>query len=247
MKEERIDSIGFGNLKLIQQPEEFCYGVDAVILADFAAGCRPRTAIDLGTGTGVIPLILSAKTDAETVVGLEVQQASFERACRNVELNGLSGRLKMLHGDAADRAVTGRLLEAAGAEEGVDLVTCNPPYMVSGNALGSANSAKAIARQESTANLDDFIAAAAGLLKRRGHFYMVHRPSRLVDIICSLRSHRLEPKELRMVAPKPGTEPNIVLIHAIKEAGAELKVLTTLFVHEAGGEYTKEINDIYGR
>ncbi len=247
MNEERIDSIGFGDLRLIQKPEEFCYGVDAVILADFAAGCNPKTAVDLGTGTGIIPLILSHKTEALHIVGLEVQQASYDRACRNVEMNKLSERLKMICGDVKDIAIAGLLLEAAGAPEGVDLVTSNPPYMVNGSALTSDNPAKAIARQESSAKLEDFVASAAKLLKRRGHFYMVHRPSRLVDIMCSLRAHKLEPKELRMVAPKPGAEPNIVLIHAIKEAGAELRVLDTLFVHEISGEYTKEINDIYGR
>ncbi len=247
MKEERIDNIGFGNLKLIQQPEEFCYGVDAVILSDFAAGCDPKTAVDLGTGTGIIPLILSYKTNASRIVGLEVQPASYDRACRSVEMNKLAERLRMVCGDVKDTAVAGLLLEAADSAEGVDLVTCNPPYMISGGALTSANPAKAIARQENLATLQDFVMAAAKLLKRRGHFYMVHRPSRLVDIMCSLREHKLEPKEMRMVAPKPGAEPNIVLIHAIKDAGAELKVLDTLFVHEPGGGYTKEINDIYGR
>ena len=245
-KDERIDNIGFGGLQLIQKPDEFCYGVDAVILADFAAKCDPHFAVDLGTGTGIIPLILSAKTDAQRVVGLEYQEGSFGRACRNVELNGLSKRLGMVRGDVKDPEAIERVKAALGDEE-ADLVTCNPPYMESGSALTSANEAKAIARQECIAGLNDFVAAAAKLLGRRGHFCMVHRPSRLADIICALRANNLEPKEMTLVAPKPGTEPNIVLLHAIKGAGAELKVTDTLFVRDESGEYSKEINRIYGR
>ena len=242
---ERIDNIGFGGLRLIQKPDEFCYGVDAVILADFAAKCNPQSAVDLGTGTGIIPLILSAKTDAKRIVGLEYQEGSFDRAMRNVELNGLSERLSMVRGDVKDPAAIEKIKEALGGE--ADMITCNPPYMPATGALTSTNEAKAIARQECIAGLNDFAAAAAKLLGRRGHFCLVHRPSRLADIFCALRENNLEPKEMTLVAPKPGAEPNIVLLHAIKGAGAELKVTDTLFVRDDSGEYSKEIDRIYGR
>lgn len=250
---ERIDNIGFGDLKLIQKPDEFCYGVDAVLLADFAAKCEPKLAADLGTGTGIIPLILSAKTKAEKIAGLEYQEGSFDRAVRSVELNGLSAGIKIIRGDVKDSAAIGKIATELGIESldgdknGLDLVTCNPPYVPFGSALTSANEAKAIARQECIASLDDFVAAASKLLCRRGHFCMVHRPSRLADIFCALRAHNLEPKEMTLVAPKPGAEPNIVLIHAIKGAGAELRITDTLFVRDESGEYSPEIDRIYGR
>ncbi len=243
----REDNIGFGGLRLLQEPEEFCYGVDAVILADFASKACPKKAVDLGTGSGVIPLILSHKTGAEKLVGVELQKPSYERAVQSVALNGLEDRIKMVNADVTDEDLRGKVFSAAETSEGVDLVTCNPPYMPGGASIPGANAAKTIARQETTATLDDFIRAAADLLCRRGHLYMVHRPSRLADIICSMRQRGIEPKELRMVSPKPGAEPNIVLIHGIKGAGPELKVLDTLCVHKEDGGYTDEIEIIYER
>ena len=162
---ERVDDTGFGGLKLIQKPEEFCYGVDAVILADFAARCagvslpsRARqaahvTAVDLGTGTGIIPLILSHKTGWQQIIGVEVQKGSWERAVRNAELNGLEGRMKFIKGDVKDFG------QSWGAElKGkVDVVTSNPPYTQGLGGIKSANTAKAIARHETTAGLEDFI------------------------------------------------------------------------------------------
>lgn len=243
----RIDNIGFGGLQIYQEPEEFCYGVDAVILADFAASCKPRTAIDLGTGSGIIPLILSHKTDAEKILGLELQRPSYERASQSVILNELRDRIEIIHGDVADKNLRSFLLDRAGAKDGVDLVTSNPPYMAGDGAITNKNQAKAIARHETTAKLEDFVETASKLLKDKGHFYMVHRPSRLVDIFCALRKHNLEPKEMRLVCPREGEAPNIVLVHSVKNAGPELKMLEELNVHDLGDGYTEEIEKIYER
>lgn len=236
---ERIDEIGFSNLRLIQKPEEFCYGVDAVILADFASKKRAERIADLGTGTGIIPLILSHKTDAELIYGIEYQQESFQRAQRNAELNGLSDRVHFLQANVAG---------FSGLEEGwADAVTANPPYMQSCGGMTNDNRAKTIARHETVGSLEDFIACACRLLRSRGDFYMVHRPSRLVDIFSLCRKYLLEPKEMRLVAPMQGQIPNIVLLHCVKNGGRELRLLPPLYVYKEKGIYSDEIQRIYER
>lgn len=235
---ERIDRIGFSDLKLIQKPDEFCYGVDAVILADFASGKKVKRVVDLGTGTGIIPLIMSHKTKAEFLYGIEYQKDSFDRAKRNVELNDLDGRVDFINANVA---------EFKELNEWADVVTSNPPYMVSNGALTNENSAKTIARHETVGTLEDFVACAARTLKNKGDFYMVHRPSRLVDIFATCRKYRLEPKEIRLVAPMEGETANIVLVHCVKNGGAELKILDNLYVYKEKGVYSDEIQRIYER
>jgi len=252
-KGERLDDIGFGGLKLIQKPDEFCYGVDAVILADFAAGGgRPtdakagkkaKKAIDLGTGTGIIPLILSHKTDIAEIYGLEVQEASYERALRTVEANNLSARIKLLKGDVSD-FMLGNGKTHAGS---FDMVLTNPPYVAKGTGIENNSCAKLVARQETTAGIEDFIFAASRLLKEKGDFYMVHRPSRLPDIILSMHAHSIEPKEMRFVSPNANKAPNIILIHGIKGGRRSLRILDPLFIYNIDGGYSKEIHRIYER
>lgn len=290
---ERIDEIGFGGLRLIQEPEEFCYGVDAVILADFAAKnfsvkaekstktpngetnkiaslCQTAEStskkksgciVDLGTGTGIVPLILSYKTDAAFIAGVELQQASYARAVRNAELNGLSERLSFFNADVKTLFGSGAKpvgstekthetefydLTAVNALKGqVDAVTMNPPYMPNLGGLTNANTAKAIARHETTASLWDFFACASSLLKPKGDLFMVHRPSRLADICCFARENRLEPKELCFVSPNVKKAPNIVLVHCVKDGGRELKLLDPLFVYKEDGDYTDELRKCY--
>ena len=219
---ERLDEIGFGGLKLIQKPQDFCYGVDAELLADFAASIAKKklAIIDLGTGTGIIPVILSHKTSAEKICGVEIQQDSYERAIRNVRLNGLDDRLEMICCNVKnlDESLKGCF----------DTATSNPPYMEQGSAI-----------------VNDI--SAAFLLEERGEFFMVHRPSRLVDIMYYSRQYRLEPKTVRFVCPKSGQAANIVLIHCIKNAGRELRLLPDLYVYNGDGSYTDEIQQIYER
>ncbi len=236
---ERIDSIGFGNLKLIQDPDEFCYGVDAVILADFAAKTakKKERILDLGTGTGIIPLILSHKTDAKIIKGVEVQKHAFSLAERNAEMNGLAGRVSFVNCNVKDFQ----------EKDFYDTVTSNPPYAQAGKALVSDASAKAAARHELLGNLEDFMAAAARALKDRGELFMVHRPSRLADLFCLGRKYHLEPKTMRMVCPRAGEVPNIVLVHFVKGGGKELRIMKDLFIYMEGHEYSDEIQRIYER
>lgn len=250
-KGERIDNIGFSNLRLIQKPEDFCYGVDAVLLAHFASTngeherkrkSKLKRAMDLGAGTGIIPLILSHKTDIEEIFGLEMQQDSYNRALRNLEINGLTGRVQFIHGDVSriDCALDKELFGT------FDLVTTNPPYMSREGAIKNENRGKMLARHETSGSLEDFTASAAALLKPGGDFYMVHRPGRLTDIMVVCRTWKLEPKGIRFVVPRQGEKPNIVLLHCVKNGKPELKFMKNLSVYDGDG-YSKEINDIYER
>lgn len=239
---ERIDDIGFGNLRLIQKPEDFCYGIDAVLLATFAEVASGSRIIDLGTGTGIIPMILSHRTQAAEIVGVEVQQDSYERGLRNIALNNLDGRIRMIHGD-----VKQLIREKLAARYSFDAVLTNPPYIKRSGGLKNKASARTIARHETTADLSDFISEASLLLKDRGDFYMVHRPSRLVDISVLCRQHKLEPKELRLVGPNKNAAPNILLLHCVKNGRPELKFLTPLYVYDKNGDYTEEIMKLYER
>lgn len=238
----RLDDTGFGDLGIYQQPEEFCYGVDAVLLAGFASessSARLETCriMDLGTGTGIVPLILSHKTKASFIGGVEVQENSKRLAEKNRVYNNLTDRLHFYHSD-----VCGFGEDLKGT---FDIVTSNPPYTEGNRGITSGNRAKAIARHETTASLDDFIETAARLLRDKGDFYMVHRPSRLVDICESCRKHRLEPKEMCFVSGKPLETPNILLVHCVKNGNRELKLRQPLWVHDTDGGYSEEILRLY--
>ena len=252
-KGERVDRIGFGDLSIIQMPKDFCYGIDAVILADFAskviAGkeirqkCRVQRVMDLGTGTGIVPLILSHKTKIMEIYGLEIQEPSVDRGRRSVELNGLEKRIEILQGDILNFLENDeRQLKGS-----FDLVVSNPPYVAIASGIKNANSPKHIARQETTATLDDFVATGAELLRDKGHFVMVHRPSRLAELIFSMKTYGIEPKTLRFVSPMADKPPNILLIHGIKNGGSEMEVMSPLIVYEGPSEYSREIRDIYER
>lgn len=278
---ERIDNIGFGDLQLIQEPSEFCYGVDAVLLADFAARAARHggsqvggrngkadfavvatevgkaagahatgigTIVDLGTGTGIVPLILSYKTDAERIIGVEVQKGSYERAVRSAAQNGLEGRVSFVNCDVKDisKAVESVDVRRIASLKGtVDIVTSNPPYMKGSCGLTNSSDAKMIARHETTASLDDFLSCGAYLLKNHGSLFMVHRPSRLVDLFAGARKLGLEPKKLQMVSPKEGKPANIVLVQMVKGGGSELTILPELHVYTEEGEYTEELRARY--
>ena len=246
---ERLDDIGFGNLKLIQKPEEFCYGIDAVILADFAAKMmnsgrkKCGTAADLGSGTGIVPIILQHKAAVDKIYAVEVQSDSFERIKRNITINGLERRIEAVHADVLN--LTERFSELKNT---CDVVMSNPPYMTGGCGIMNGNKAKTIARHETTAGLKDFIKTASELLKDRGELFMVHRPSRLVDICDFCRQFKLEPKNLQFVSPDRNSKPNILLIRAVKYGRPELFLEDPLYVYEEnGGNYTQEIMNIYER
>lgn len=239
---ESIENIGFNNLKLIQSDDGFRFGVDAIILADFAASFVPgaNTAIDLGCGNGIIPLVLSHKIPGCEVTGIDVQKEAVNMAERSVELNGLQDRINLINADVSELKKSNPELSRY-----ADLVVSNPPYVPRGGGIDNSSNSRLIARQETTADLEDFIAAAAWALKDRGHLCMVHRPSRLVDIFYYCRKYKLEPKNVRFVVPKKGETANIILVDCVLGGGRELTISRELPVYDSDGNYSPEILKIY--
>lgn len=235
---ERLDDLHRGGYHIIQDPGRFCFGVDAVILSGFARVKRGENVLDLGTGTGVIPVLLAAKTEGRHFTGLEIQPESAEMAARSVRLNELEERVSIVQGD---------IKEAAGIFGGstFDVVVSNPPYMNSGGGLVNQGEAKAIARHEILCTLEDVAAAAGKILRPKGRFYMIHRPHRLTDILTVLRQYKLEPKRVRFVHPYVEKPPTMVLVEAGRGGRPMVKVDAPLVIYRAPGEYTEEIYQIY--
>lgn len=235
---ERLDDLHRGGYHIIQDPGRFCFGVDAVILSGFARVKRGENVMDLGTGTGVIPVLLAAKTEGRHFTGLEIQPESVEMAARSVRLNELEERVCIVEGDIKD---------AVGLFGGssFDVVVSNPPYMNNGGGLLNPSEAKAIARHEILCTLEDVAAAAGKLLRPKGRFYMIHRPHRLTDILTLLRQYGLEPKRLRFVHPYVEKPPTMVLVEAGRGGRPMVKVDAPLVIYRAPGEYTEEIYRIY--
>ena len=235
---ERIDDLHRNGYQIIQDPKRFCFGVDAVLLSGFSCAKKGEKVIDLGTGTGIIPILMEAKTDGEHFTGLEIQVESAEMAKRSVCLNDLDEKIDIVCGDIKE---ADKLFKAGS----FDVVTSNPPYMNDCGGLKNDYGPKAIARHELLCSLDDVAKAAAWLLRFGGRLYMVHRPHRLADIICTLREHRLEPKRLRFVQPYADKEPNMVLIEASKGGKSMVKVMPPLIIYKEDGTYTEETLEIY--
>lgn len=236
---ERIDDIQLKGLRLIQNTDGFCFGVDAVLLANFCKIRPGDEVVDLGTGTGIIPIILAGKSRAKSIKGIEIQEEVSEMASRSVKLNKLEDRISIMNVDLKE-------LKDHLPVNHFDVVTSNPPYMHC-NGIINENDKKAISRHEVKCTLEDVMKTASGLLKHRGKFFMIHRPIRLADIISMGRQYKLEPKLIRFIHPKVGKAPNLMLIQFTKAANPELKILDPLYVYEENGEYTKEINDIYSQ
>lgn len=236
---ERIDDLQRNHYKIIQDSERFCFGMDAVLLSGFAGAKEGDRVLDLGTGTGIIPILMEAKTSAAHFVGLEIQEDSADMARRSVRLNHLEEKIDIITGDIRE-AVS--LFGAAS----FDVVTSNPPYMTENHGLTNPAAPKAIARHELLCTLEDVISRAAKLLRPGGNFYLVHRPFRLVDIMVLLREYRLEPKRMKMVYPFIDKEPNMVLIQASRGGKPRMTVEKPLIVYKELGVYTQEIYDIYG-
>lgn len=238
---ERLDDLQRNGYRIIQDPGRFCFGMDAVLLSGFAAeGVKPGTRLlDLGTGTGIIPILLSARTRAAHLTGLEIQAQSADMARRSVALNGLENRISIIQGDIRE---AGELFSAAS----FDVVTCNPPYMIGQHGLQNPETPKAIARHEILCTFEDVAAQAAGALCPGGSFFLVHRPFRLAEIMMTLMKYRLEPKRMQLVHPFADREPNMVLLQAVRGGRSRLQVEKPLIIYRAPGEYTDEIYEIYG-
>lgn len=236
---ERVDNLHRDGFRIIQNEKLFCFGMDAVLLTGFAKVREGENVLDLGTGTGIIPILLAAKTKGESFSGLEISEKSVDMAVRSVALNGIEERVSIVQGDIKK---AGELFAPAS----FDVVTSNPPYMTENHGLVNPELEKAAARHEIFCTLEDVVSAAARLLKAGGRFYMVHRPFRLAEIIRALSEHRLEPKRMRLVYPYADREPNMVLIEAVRGGRPRMTVEKPLIVYQAPGEYTREVLEIYG-
>ena len=236
---ERIDDLQRNGYRIIQDPDRFCFGMDAVLLSGFASAKKGDKVLDMGTGTGIIPILMEAKTEAEHLTGLEIQPESADMALRSVQLNDLQDKISIVTGDIKEAK---NLFPKASFQ----VITSNPPYMIGQHGLVNPHSEKAIARHEVLCTLEDVIENAAALLVPGGHFYMVHRPFRLAEIMTTLVKYRLEPKRMQLVYPYIDKEPNMVLIEAARGGKSRLQVEKPLIVYEKPGVYTPEIYDVYG-
>lgn len=267
---ERIDDLEFNNLKIIQNKDGFCFGIDSVLISDYAKKDIKKNAlgVDLGTGTGIISILLSAKTRLSKIIGIEVQKEVADMAQRSIELNGLQNKIEIKNMNIKNiiqnidnsklekrkkQVKLGNIQTETHKEkdniwlEKFDFVVTNPPYKKLETGKVNESEYKYISRHEATANLEDFIKVSKYLLKDKGSFFMVHRPDRLVDIIELMRKYKLELKNIRFIYPSVDKSPNLVLIKGIKNAKPFLKIDKPLIVYNQNGEYTDEIYEIYGK
>lgn len=238
-EKERLDDLHRNGYRIIQKEHGFCFGMDAVLLSGFAWAGQGERVLDLGTGTGIIPILLEAKTEGEHFCGLEIQESFADMAGRSVTLNGLDKKISIVRGDIKE---AGRIFGGAS----FDVVTVNPPYMNDCHGLKNPELPKAIARHEILCTLRDVVREGAKVLKPGGRFYMVHRPRRLIEILAVLTEFKLEPKRMKLVHPFADREANMVLIEAVRGGRPLLKVEKPLIVFKEPGVYSDEIYDIYG-
>ena len=236
---ERLDGLQRNGYRIIQDPGRFCFGMDAVLLSGFAKVKPGERVVDLGTGTGIIPILLEARTEGASFTGLEIQPESADMARRSIILNDLQERVHIVDGEIKEAVA---IFGAASCH----VVTSNPPYMTERHGLQNPDLQKAIARHEVLCTLHDVVSQAAGILMPGGRFYMVHRPFRLAEIMVIMSRYRLEPKRMKLVYPFADKEPNMVLIEGLKGGRPRITVEKPLIVYEKPGVYTSEIYDIYG-
>ena len=237
--EERLDDLQVNGYEIIQHTGKFCFGMDAVLLANFARVKKNERALDMGTGTGIIPILLTAKTEGESFVGLEIQEESADMARRSVAHNHLEEKVEIVTGDIKEAA------EIFGPVS-FDVITVNPPYMIGQHGIANPSDAKAIARHEVLCTLDDILRESAKLLKFKGRFYMVHRPFRLAEILSKMVAVGIEPKRMRMVHPFLDKEPNMVLIEGARGGNSRMTVEPPLIVYKEVGVYNDELLAEYG-
>lgn len=236
--DERIDDLQRNGYRIIQNKNCFCFGMDAVLLSSFAKAEKGERVLDLGTGNGVIPILMQAKNPGAFFAGLEIQEVSADLARRSVELNGIGEYVNIVQGDIKEASAI-----FGGAS--FNVVTTNPPYMNENHGIVNPDSAKAIARHELLCTLEDVVREASKCLKMRGRFYMVHRPQRLVEIFDTMTRYHLEPKRMRMIHPHEDKEANMVLIEAVKGGRTLLKTEQPLVVYNDDGTYTQKLLEMY--
>ncbi|PRR71812.1 tRNA1(Val) (adenine(37)-N6)-methyltransferase [Clostridium thermopalmarium] len=238
--DETLDDLQLKNLYVIQKKKGFRFGIDAVLLANFAQVKRGSSVIDLCSGTGIIPFILAGKTEASSITGIEIQEEMVEMAKRSVQLNKLEHRVNFINGDLRNLDLLKKLPKA-------DVVTVNPPYKLANSGIVNPEDKMAIARHEICCTLEDVIIACRILLNNNKRMYMIHRPDRLADILTLMRKHKIEPKRIQMIHPNTKKAPNIVLVEGQRDGGAFLKWEPPIFVYDEYGNYSEQINKIYGR
>jgi len=239
-KDETLDDLQLGGINIIQKRDAFRFGIDAVLLSNFARIKKNMRVVDLCTGGGIVPFLIAGKTEAKSIVGIEIQEDMVEMANRSLKLNELEDKIEFLNGDIKDMKLIKGLPKA-------DIVTVNPPYKLKNSGIINSNNKNAIARHEICCTLEDVIIAARNVLKDNGRMYMVHRPERLADIFCIMRKYKMEPKRVQMVHPSFSKAPNIILVEGHKDGGAFLKWEEPIYVHNEDGSYTGKIDEIYGR
>lgn len=236
---ERLDNLQRNGYQIIQDKKRFCFGMDAVLLSGFAQIKKGETVLDLGTGTGIIPILLEAKTEGGHFTGIEIQPESADMARRSVALNGLEQKIDIVTADIRDASTI------FGASS-FDVITTNPPYMIGKHGLKNPDEAKAIARHEVLCTLEDILRESARILRPGGHFFMVHRPFRLTEIICGMHAYGIEPKRMKLVYPYVDKEPNMVLLEGSRGGKSRMTVEKPLIVYKEPGVYSDEIYEIYG-
>lgn len=238
---ERIDDLEFKNLKIIQNKNEFCFGMDSILLSDFAKEIKQNSnVLDLGTGTGILPILLSGRIENTNFFGIEIQEKMAEMASRSIKLNNLENRVKIINEDIKN-------LNNIFKKNTFDVVITNPPYKKINCGLKNENEGKLISKHEIKCDLEDIISASKNMLKDKGILYLVHRPERIVDICEILRKYKIEPKKIKLIYPKINKEANLVLIKAVKNANKFLKIERPLVVYNENGEYSNDILKIYNK
>ena len=238
---ERIDDLEYKGLKIIQNKDGFCFGIDSVLISDFAKDMRKgSTVLDLGTGTGIISILLSKKQDNLKIYGIEIQEDVAEMASRSVRLNNLQDSISIINDNLKN---LGNHFEP----NSIDVIVTNPPYKKNNTGLKNDDYRNLVSRHEIECTLEDIISISKKLLKDKGEIYMINRAERLVDIVSCMRNYKLEPKVIRFVHSKQNEKPNLVLIKAVKNAGEFLRIEKPLVVYRDDGEYTDEILEIYNK
>lgn len=238
---ERIDDLEYKNLKIVQDKDGFCFGIDSVLLSDFAKEIRSKSIVlDLGTGNGVLGILLCGKTNLSKIYGVEIQEDIANIAQKSINLNQLNNRFEIINDNIKN-------LNSYFKNDSIDSIISNPPYKKDNSGLKNESQKKLIARHEITANLEDFISVSSKLLKSNGSLYMVHRPERLADLFYLLKKYKLEPKKLRFVQSFTNSKPKFFLIKATKNANSFLNVEQPLIIYNSDGNYTDEILKIYNK
>ncbi len=239
-EDERLDDLQYKGLKIIQKTKGFCFGIDAVLLSHFANVKNDDVVLDLGTGTGIIPILIAGHTNARKIIGIEIQTQIANMAKRSVNMNGLNDKIEIVNDDLKN-------IDSYMKHNSFDVVTTNPPYIKFNGGLINETDMKSISRHEIKCSIEDVVKVSSKLLKHNGQFCMVNRPDRLVDIITFMRKYKIEPKNIRFVYPNKNKISNLVLIKGVKGAKAQLKVDKPLYVYDQNGNFTQEIDYIYNR